>query len=117
MNNQKEIYEALLDGETLINVTFNKVHLNEEDFLVSERGEILDIKFINPNLWQIYKEPKWYENIPEGGVLCWVSGNLQIVRAYDKAYEYGFMITEGHCCKNPTPLTKQETQVFMDNAP
>lgn len=60
---------------------------------------------------------KWYENIPEGGVLCWVSNNQDIT-----AITHTFMDVKkyGNCNKTyleAEPLTKQEIQVFMDNTP
>jgi len=119
MKNQRKIYEALLVGETLISsAKGEKVKLNNEDRLVwADSGERSHSSFVEPEKWSIYKEPKWYENIPEGGVLCWVSGNIHVITEYEKLNEYGFKITKSHWCKNPKPLTKQEIQVFMDNAP
>jgi len=119
MKNQREIYEALLDGESLMHTeTKVKVRLNADDLLIREdTKDLTSITFISYVEWQIYKEPKWYENIPEGGVLCWVSGNIHVITEYEKLDEIGFKINAGHWCKNPKPLTKQETQVFMNNAP
>ena len=66
------------------------------------------------------REKKWYENIPDGGVLCWVKDedgepffrinviferNGDFYKSKHLAYHYA------------KPLTKQEIQVFMDNAP
>ena len=128
MNNQREIYEALLAGEALIN--------KESDYgmtiSMSDDGGIFyadnDPCFVNrlhnPEFWQIYKEPKWYESIPNGGVFCWVSyfgmqvgcheKNPKIITGYDGELfrtidNGGFDIAE--------PLTKQEIQVFLSNVP
>jgi len=59
MNNQKEIYEALLAGEVLGAKDFmnSKVKLNENGALVNENGESSDQLFAVPANWQIYKEP------------------------------------------------------------
>ena len=114
MINYEEIIDALKAGETLINVKFMKVKL--------EDGELVSINPINfapmpnfdrPNLWQIYKEPKWYENIPDGGVLCWNINSLGGRSDYVSHIDNSTIVN----MKKYTPLTKQEIQVFMDNAP
>lgn len=70
---------------------------------------------------EIKKEPtKWYENIPDGGVLCSVGteGQIDIIKKSDmnKNDERIFIsdITYWYLCK---PITKEEIQAFMDNAP
>jgi hypothetical protein len=130
MNNYEEIIDALKAGETLINVSFQKIKL-EHGSIVDEKGNILLAsmpKFNNPSIWQIYKEPKWYENIPDGGVLC-VCGTSKSIRLIEsfvlepspssnsmpvfrtKDYDEGDW---WYLCR---PATLQEIQVFMDNAP
>ena len=125
MNNQREIYEALLAGETLISsVSKDRIKLNDEGGLVwVGSGEECHSSFMIIDIWQIYKEPKWYENIPEGGVLC--SGNddedkddvLCVIEEYFGS-KRNYKFRDGDLgWKNAIPLTKQEIQVFMDNAP
>ena len=108
MKNQREIYEALLAGETLISVNFIKVKLKDDNLDITSIKEthISNAIFKNPNEWQIYKEPKWYENFPDGGVLCWHHRELCIVSN-----------PSWSGLKEAKPLTKQEIQIFMDNAP
>ena len=74
MSNQREIYEALLAGETLISDTQIKVKLGIAGNLINaNHNSLFATMFARPYEWQIYKEPKWCENIPDGGVLCWCS--------------------------------------------
>ena len=106
MNNQREIYEALLAGETLIHEGGMKAKLINGRFISSDYY-LSQPYFYTTDNWQIYKEPKWYENIPEGGVLCWYNKYICVIYIADQlAAKHKY-----------TPLTKQEIQVFMDNAP
>lgn len=127
MNNQKEIYEALLAGETLDNGEFS-CSLNVQGDLVDDEMDSIDLDFSDYQNWRIHKEPKWYENIPEGGVLCWICNvevdvfprnNVEIIKKYKQDTSDGFDFMSINCAyyKRATPLTKQEIQVFMDNVP
>jgi len=118
MKNQREIYEALLAGETLISVDFATAKLVDGK-LFNDVGEQSVVAFIQPEIWQIFKESKWYENIPDGGVLCYCKD-----RAHDgtriinvTAYREDHYQSMYSTWKFAKPLTKQEIQVFMDNAP
>jgi len=123
MKNQKECYEALSAGETLVNSNGNLAKLNKVGDLVSvEPYEYLLEAFDNSGDWQIYKEPKWYENIPDGGVLCWVKGLgrptiITTIDKYEPIEECPFSSITKVRYQKVWPLTKQEIQVFMDNAP
>ena len=119
MNNQKEIYEALLAGETLVMSQTKKL------FKLNELGEIDCInnatwsvpQFGRPMDWQIYTKPEWYENIPEGGVLCKWAGKMLLITDYIPHHENPL---KGNCSRSVNeaiPCTKQEIQIFMDNAP
>ena len=128
MNNQREIYEALLAGETLTSEGVDVFFKNGE--LRTSEGIRCTYTFVYPEDWQIYKEPaKWYENIPDGGVLC-VCGTSESIRLIEsfvlkcispdsaavpifrtKDYDGGDW---WYLCR---PATKQEIQVFMENAP
>ena len=115
MKNQREIYEALLAGETLIDTDGRIVSFNPNGMLMNI-GEKAGYSFNEPHKWQIYKEPKWYENIPDGGVLCWCSDE-GIVKFVDNITRFNGNYQGGSAWSKATPLTKQEIQVFMDNAP
>ena len=120
MNNQREIYEALLAGEALASPYFT-VKINENGDLVhNEKNQSINLSFDAPQDWQIYKEPKWYENIPEGGVLCMCSGVISsfpgIINRYEKENASPYVADSGHY-KEVTPLTKQEIEIYLKNAP
>jgi len=118
MKNQRVIYEALLAGETLTRKETgydHKVKLNENGFVIwADAGTAAIKTFDDYGFWQIYKEPKWYENIPDGGVLCW-----QDYRDGERGLHPVIVRSETdmHDNSNYSPLTKQEIQVFMDNIP
>ena len=121
MKNQREIYEALLAGETLIRDSLFKIKLRPGEN-VDINSSLFLLLFDYPEAWQIYKEPKWYENIPEGGVLCWCTDGVlnfpEIIISYKDETErkFSFRSKDSHY-SNAIPLTKQEIQNFMDNAP
>jgi len=122
MKNKREIYAALVAGEKLDNGEF-LCCLNANDELVDDEGHKINLGFGYPKDWQIYKEPKLYENIPEGGVLCSVRNfdtqDWSILPYAVTHYMEGD--THPFCCyekwKYAKPLTKQEIQVFLTNAP
>lgn len=130
MNNQREIYEALLAGETLTRDDTAFVKLNDAGLLVDAgTGEHDKWEFYPWEPWQIYKEPAWYENIPEGGVLCWcgTSKSLRLIESsVNKSLSLDSNVATVFRTKDYDesdwwllcrPATKQEIQVFMDNAP
>lgn len=123
MDNQAECFKALLAGETLIHkesggrVYFVTGQLNRSDFNFSYYQD-----------YEIYKEPKWYDNIPDKGTLCWISSKvadvfpsmavgLVVKHEPDSNYAAKFELKSGARCYSARPLTKQEIQAFMDNAP
>jgi hypothetical protein len=126
MNSQAEIYAALLAGETLIS-EFGEMKMK----LVGGKLKCINKKlcdnqtFQAPENWHIYKKPEWYENIPEGGVLCKVWDYAESVYAYEVIKEYRrsesdyfhYFKGENANWKNAQPLTKQEIQVFLNNVP
>jgi len=120
MKNQREIYVELLAGETLF-WGEDRVHLDENGFLVNKNGLLESWVFSEPEKWKIYKEPRWYENIPDGGVLCWVSDSDITLRKYialiRNTISDGLYTTEYVSWKYATPLTKKEMQAVMNNAP
>jgi len=64
---------------------------------------------------------KWYENIPEGGVLCWCkdgeSDKESIGQITEKGKANGYYTASYNHWIYATPLTLQEISVFVINAP
>ena len=124
MKNQREIYKALLAGEWLVSSFGGFARFNDNNQLVDEVGNrFIEHSFKRPEDWEVYMRPKWYENIPDDGVLCWVSELNEaplkypvLIDAYKKDLARPFKNTVYHF-PYAGPLTKQEIQVFMDNAP
>lgn len=122
MKNEKEVCEALLDGETIIYLDGDKAKLNEDGILIDPVTGNKREWFLIPRHLEIYKKPEWYENIPEGGVLCWCWDDSRSEKMLDIVYKhskFGFYNFSADACnwENATPLTKQEIQVFVDNVP
>lgn len=117
MNTTAECYQALLDGKKL-----QQNNMNMSQYIYIKNGWVLDqdgfaatYSFCLPEDWSIYSPPKWYENIPEGGVLCWVSSDVARITEYrDELFSSG---EREASWESVIPLTKEEIQVFMDNAP
>ena len=128
MKNQREIYEALLAGETLISDNDGKLRLNDAGSLINAKtGESYSWISGHPDIWQIHKEPKWYENIPEDGLLCWIATekasifpleNTGWVVDYEPKSPYAneFVLMSGARCGSAKPLTKSEVRGFMCRA-
>ena len=46
----------------------------------------IDMKNIHEQDWEVFVNPKWYDNIPEVGVLCWLSpefSDVALICRYD----------------------------------
>ena len=68
------------------------------------------------------KAEKWYENIPEGGVIGIGENSESDKRILSAVTSYNYpngrpYYGQGYVWEKFTPLTKQEIQVFKDNAP
>ena len=105
-----EVMQAALDGEEIQALWLQE---GNEDWLPE------DLRVFNWACFDYRIKPKpleWYENIPDGGVLCWMD-----YRDGERAAQPRLVLSEGFYknrgSTNYTPLTKQEIQVFMDNSP
>ena len=122
MKTTQECWQALIDGETLTNTGGNTVRL-EGGVTVDKYGQPDYWYFDMPSMWGIYTPPKWYDNIPEGGVLCHVWDtdedyvSREVVNKYIQDPHHPFVVDDGSSYECAAPLTKQEIQVLLDNAP
>jgi hypothetical protein len=100
MESQKEIYEALLDGKTLVHEcgSIKRIDLLT-GFVVDEKGIKSCSYFDKPDSWSEYKEPQWYDNIrPSSGYPCWLWNDSSIkVMGLVVKYENNKFITSIGC--------------------
>lgn len=118
--NIEQIYKHLIGGGRIKPVGYNSNFGLIEGNLIDGSGQWVSLDFQIPSAWSIYEAPKWYENIPAGGALCWVKiaamkPYVVLVTGHDK--RRGFIFASGGCWSHVTPLTKDEIQSFLDNAP
>jgi len=123
MKNQREIYAALLAGEILRDEGNNLTIMLDDNGKAVSNSSTMQPNFYYPENWQIYKETKWHENIPDGGVLCWVSdipndsdATIRSVTGYCDDSTHFFETLE-ESWVHAKPLEKQEIQIYLDNAP
>ena len=114
----KEIFTYLLTSGNSVTFRERVVGFNSEGSLVNEGGVATNESFKLPEDWEPYTEPEWYENIPEKGILCYVSDNeIPFLIKLVCRYKDPKFITETAEWRKAIPLTKQELQEFLDNAP
>lgn len=121
--NQGTIYQALLDGKAL----------RSDKVVVKLIDDVLCSKVINsnhgcfehsyaysfgsPDDWSIYEEPKWDDNIPKCGVLCWVSNSTSVKKTIRLiiAKTIDGYLSHGGGWDNAEPLTKEEVMQYIWN--
>lgn len=77
MKNHKEIYQALIDGKSLINAAGTIITLNESGIQESDDGENYKYSFDAPSTWQIVTPPKEMIKMKLYAYVQKVSGDLQ----------------------------------------
>ena len=105
MKNQREIYEALLAGETLkYDDHAMEVSLDSEGYTINERGGYQCYGFDHPEGWNIYEKPKvltkFYKYLYPNGELTehFYTGDLKLRfrgRADEIVHKAVFTSTEG----------------------
>lgn len=117
-----EAVKAFEDGEELY-----RDHDADGDFVINKGPykRIFDVSEAAHH-WQILfhkVELKWYDNIPVGGVLCYVCDageteqSIRLVVKYSDENSYPFEDDRTDLWQHATPLTKSEIEVFLNNAP
>lgn len=108
----KEIYTALIEGKTIEKKHGIKVHINSHGCLVNYNNDSVCFYFDDPSQWSEYKEPQWYDNIPEEGVICWVSDyvkeNKDSVRLITKYTQSIGFFSSSTLWKYATPVKPEE---------
>ena len=113
-----EIAKAMIDGEVFYSADGDYYYeWNGKSFTDSDG----DCFYVFGHFYRrVETEVKWYDDIPEGGVLCWVWDTYQvrweidIIKEYNGSQFIGHTDTEWDQAK---PLTKSEINTFIGNAP
>lgn len=116
MSTDREKLEHLLNGGKLKAGTAGYKHLDELGNL--KWVDSIQSGIINLNDSEIYHEQKWYENIPEQGVLCWISdfdenskSIMHIITRYDKNRDHSNFISKSQTqWRYATPVTADEIE-------
>jgi hypothetical protein len=123
---QEEIWDWLKEGGCLVN-RINKLHYKKlhegfvSNFDVETNAFIdrSDTGFAYTQDWSEYTptvKKEWYENIPEQGVLCYVSHEdttkpyISVITSYNRNH---FRTSEGCMYKKAIPLTEEEVKQFI----
>lgn len=112
----KEIYQALINDETLISKSGNKVRIKNNK-LVEEDGSQNYTSFASPESWSIYKDP----NDPKNwiGKLCWFwdicedDKLIGFLSDYCPKNESPFWRDKGFTWENCRPLTREEVEQYL----
>lgn len=111
--NHKEMWGYLIGGGEICLVSNPSVRAKMENGSVNTPYNIGA-----PAFWMPYEEPKWYENIPEQGILCrvWCGDKEQTVPMVRKIIKYdpknpftrNAFLTDEEAWEFAEPLTYQE---------
>lgn len=116
---RQEVFQALADGK---NIEFKGLAWGTGyDFitLFADGGDYSRLNEFEAYVWRIKPEPpKWYENIPEHGRLCWVYDSKKIkciarICQYIPEKELSFIDDLPSPWKYATPLTDDEIKQFL----
>lgn len=127
MKNSKEMMQALIKGETLINEDNDEIYLINGTLFVGLFQSNYS-QFTRPENWKIKQpEPEWYEKENAVGTLCefWdYDHTRKIIDTFTTTGicngELSFMPGDTYLSgmyKNARQLTKAEVQIFKDKAP
>lgn len=120
----KEFVKRVLDNEAIYShdgahvATFNPN--NQNNFIFCNKTDNYPINLTNFDNFLIEEDSEWYDNIPEHGVLCWVSvydrslrDNIAIVEEYLQHDEFKFLCSCGETWGSAIPLTEDEIKQFF----
>jgi hypothetical protein len=115
---RQEVFQALADGKD-IEVARAKERIPYSSIDTGYYSAMHPKHFSNYE-WRIKPEPpKWYENIPEHGVLCWVGDNkpfvesTKIVNIIKMREVNQFISIRGARWNYALPLTNEEIKQFL----
>ena len=124
-NTQQEIWEYLIkEGEVISNtgVRFKLINGEVHTLLVtSDRYQAGGASFSHVSKYKPYIQPKWYDNIPKQGILCWVwdtldgtkdVGIIHAIKEDDKSIRY----LDNHnqyLWEYAVPITEEEIMKYI----
>jgi hypothetical protein len=124
-NSKKEFALALMSGRRFStprgNICYYDGSIHDNPFVVAaDYAASYPMKGVwdeFANVTEIF-EPRWYDNIPPQGILCWVSNNAStertnvaiVIKAYltSTSSVYRFERTGNIFCMYATPLTQDD---------
>jgi hypothetical protein len=120
-----EIWAALLDGKKIACSRYEGYFLLKAGDIRNsicdlESGFICDT-FSRAHEWSVYEEPKWYDDIPEQGVLCWAGNSESMLNAHGLASiirrkEGIWYCSAGDYWQHAVPLTPEEAEKLIYKA-
>jgi len=121
LKTQADCYRALLDGYCLMRFENIAATVKLIDGMLHDvRLESKDTcwSFDKPAHWEVYKEEKveWYDNIPEQGILCWVTKSKNSITEIDVVFSYSngkFIDRNNAYWLHATPLTEGEVNQYI----
>ena len=125
-NNEKDFMIAMLEGRkfTYLKENYTFWYDDTEGFLMDPEDAPRPVFPQELHDWcnKVTEviEPKWYDNIPTQGILCWVtttrklSSTIRFINDYKEGKDYPFYCwLTGQAYKEVTPLTKEEVMQFI----
>ena len=119
-----DIYKALLEGKKItshyLSTSSCYIYL-KNGTLVNDADCDVAWGLSSPESWQEYVEPRWYDNIPALGILCWVWDHdlpkeyvsLIHKKVKDLMGKEVFYETDTCFWDNAIPLTPEEVEGFI----
>lgn len=123
---QQEIWQYVLEGGKVRSKVSNNIYYFKDGFLTKHnlenkdnREHATELHLRKADQWEKYVEPpKWYENIPEQGVLCWVDYNnhpdikcMVLVKSFDGVKDVRSV--DDLYYDTATPVTEEEVKQFI----
>lgn len=114
-----EVFQALADEKPVQLKLKDSMHRDEWYDIKSNYKCLSDAVFLSYD-WRIKPEkPKWYENIPSHGILCWVGHDdnektlIALITSYYPDAYWPFFRYNENSWKFATPLSNDEIRQFL----
>jgi hypothetical protein len=110
---RKEIIQSMLNGDKVAKISWlgdaSPIKYIEYDpnaimTMVYKDGATQPYSevFANPQEWEIYTEPEWYDNIPSQGTICHVDNDMiDIIYSYNRSTRRFSSLSKTYASANP----------------